>query len=197
MPRHLWNATLGALTAVLVGCTFAAVPESAPEALDRSAFQTRESAGQDLLYLSGYANSVAALYLYTYPQGLHVKTITGYPLIALRGECADASGHVYVVNASGSNSQVLIYRHGGTSPMRTLNVQASEAFDCSVDRVTGNLAVFGLPKLLIYGNAKGSPREYPILPNTIPVGCDYDDKGDLFVEGVSVHKKMANPGALL
>jgi hypothetical protein len=189
-------AVQAALAAVLVGCTFVAVPQTAPEALQSFASQTRllehEVSGQNLLYITGFANSATALFLYSHPQGRHEKTITGYPLVVLRGDCADAAGHVYVVNASGSNSQVLIYAHGGTSPMRILNVEASEAFDCSVDNATGDLAIFA-SKLLIYTKAKGSPKEYSYLPYTAPIGCDYDNKGDLFIEGVSEHKKIGQP----
>ncbi len=34
---------------------------------------------------------------------------------------------------------------------------------------------------------------YSYLPYTSPVACDYDNKGDLFIEGVSVHKKIGQP----
>ena len=90
----------GALATVLVGCTFTAVPQSATEARDGLASQTRllsnEVSGQDLLYITGFANSATALFIYSYPQGQHRKTITGYPLGTLGGDCADTTGHIYV-----------------------------------------------------------------------------------------------------
>jgi hypothetical protein len=194
--RFRLAAIPGVLAGVLVGCTFVAVPQTAPEALDHFASQTRllenEVSGQDLLYISGFANSAVALYIYSYPQGQHRKTITGYPLGTLGGDCADATGHVYVVNTSGSSSQVLIYAHGGTSPVRIFSVEANGTSDCSVDRNTGDFAVLG-SKLMIYPKAKSPAKSYSYPPYTSPVGCDYDNKGDLFIEGVSEHKKIGQP----
>jgi hypothetical protein len=187
--------SISAVAAMVSGCSGSqtgmsgALPRTAIGGLYGS-HAVHPSSGQDLLYITGLENSATALFIYSYPQGHHAKTITGYPLMSLGGDCADDSGRAYVVNASGS--QVLVYAHGGTSPMRILNADANETSACSVDRNTGDLAVFG-SRLLIYPKAKGSPKEYSYLPYTSPVGCDYDDKGNLFVEGVSEHKKIGQP----
>ena len=186
--------SISAVAVMVSGCSGSQTGMSG--ALPRTAIDVygshavRPNSGQDLLYITGFANSATALFIYSYPQGQHRKTITGYPLGTLGGDCADDSGRAYVVNASGS--QVLVYAHGGTSPMRILSVDANENSACSVDRNTGDLAVFG-SKLLIYPKAKGSPKEYSYPPYTSPVGCDYDNKGDLFIEGVLEHKKIGQP----
>jgi hypothetical protein len=187
--------SISAVAAMVSGCSGSqtgisgALPRTAVGGLYGS-HAAHPNSGQDLLYVSGFANSAAALFIFTYPQGQHRKTITGYPLGTLGGDCADDSGRAYAVNASGS--QVLVYAHGGTSPMRILNTDANETSSCSVDRNTGDLAVFG-SKLLIYPKSKGPPKGYSYLPYTSPVGCDYDNKWDLFIEGVSEHRKIGQP----
>ena len=190
--------SISAVAAMVSGCSGSqtgmsgALPRAAIGGLYGS-HAVHANSGQDLLYISGFANSATALFIYSYPQGQHRKTITGYPLGTLGGDCADTTGHVYVANSpGGSKSQVLIYAHGGTSPMRILNTDANETSACSIDRNTGDLAVFG-SKLLIYPKAKGSPKEYSYPPYTSPVGCDYDNEGDLFIEGVSLHRKIGQP----
>lgn len=187
--------SISAVAAMVSGCSGSqtgmsgALPRAAIGGLYGS-HAVHANSEQDLLYITGFANSATALFIYSYPQGQHRKTITGYPLGTLGGDCADTTGHVYVSNGSGSKSQVLIYAHGGTSPERILNVVG--AGKCSVDPNSGDLALVS-SKLLIYPKAKGAPKAYSFLPYTSPVGCDYDNKGDLFIEGVSEHKKIGQP----
>ncbi len=143
-----YTRSIGAVAVMASGCSGSQTGMS--DVLPRTAMgglygsrAVQPNSGQDLLYITGFANSAAALFIYTYPQGHHTKTITGYPLMSRGGDCADDSGRVYVLNGS----QVLVYAHGGTSPMRILKADANEG--CSVDRNTGDLAVLG-SKLQIY-----------------------------------------------
>jgi hypothetical protein len=94
----------------------------------------------DLLYVT---DGVAKVYVYTYPQGRHVGTLTGFtdPL----GECVDSSGDVFIVSAEASYyypGVVTEYAHDGTKPIQTLQVPAS-ASGCAIDPISRDLAVVG------------------------------------------------------
>src|SRR6202042_651602 len=107
------------------------------------------TSGGDLVYISSYANAV---YVYSYPAGPLVGTLTGFnnPI----GLCSDAKGNVWVTNASGGN--IVEYAHGGTSPIATLQDSGQTPEDCAVDPTTGNLAVADLySNAAIYTNDQG------------------------------------------
>ena len=103
-----------------------------------------------------------------------------------QGECTSktSNGDWWVV-ASGRR-RVLEYAHGGTTPLKTLNVAGGEPAGCTVDPTTGNLAVtiLGTGNVVLFTG--GSVRERPF-----PIACTqrtspaYDDKGDLFVDGIT------------
>jgi hypothetical protein len=155
-----------------------ALPMNVPQKVNRS------SSG-DLLYVAneGEAGSqgmdVAVL---TYPQGVPVTTITG--IGPPWGICSDKSGNVWVVTLSRT---VYEFAHGGTTPIAELQVPNSYlATGCSVDPTTGNLAVVNTggsagPSIDIWLHATGSPTIYPIGA----WACSYDDKGNLFVDGIA------------
>lgn len=77
------------------------------------------------------------------------------------------------------------YAHGGTTPLRTLDVTAGEPAGCSVDPTTGNLAVsiLGTGEVVVFtqGSAGSGTIVSDGLTDTYFDG--YDDKGDLFVDG--------------
>lgn len=140
----------------------------------------------DLLYVSGSGTN--KVYVYTFPRGKLVGTLTGFssPL----GDCVDASQNVWVVNAG--TKQILEYAHGGTSPIATLTDPTKHApFACAVDPTTGNLAVttvrrpHGNGGVLIYPDAQGLPQRY-LVPHVRHIAYDgYDDQGNLFVDGTT------------
>lgn len=139
----------------------------------------------DLLYVSDTITS--DVYVFSYPQGKLVQTLTG--LVDPAGECVDKSGDVFVTNTGASN--VLEYAHGGSSPIATLKDPGFFPVGCSVDPTTGNLAVTNfssssstLGDVVIYKRAKGRPTGHYSDPNVAEVSlCGYDDAGNLFVDG--------------
>ncbi len=150
---------------------------------------------QDLLYVSTLQNSNPNILIYTYPKGRFKSKVDKSALTFPRGECADRRGHVYVTNESSnpSSTAILEYAHAGTEPIRTLTVNDS-ADQCSVDPATGNLAVIST-QLGIFRGARGRPTYYPFPGGFDRTACDYDDKGNLFVNGVT--KREPSRAALI
>ncbi len=139
----------------------------------------------DLLYISSIENSNPNVLIYTYPRGRFKTKVDKSALTFPRGECADKSGHVYVTNESSnpSSTAILEYAHDGLEPIRTLTVNDS-ADQCSVDPSTGNLAVIST-QLAIFRAARGKPTYQAFPGGFLRASCDYDGKGNLFVNGVT------------
>lgn len=58
------------------------------------------------------------------------------------------------------------------------------ADQCSVDPATGDLAVLS-SQLAVFRAARGKPTYYRFPTGFEHAGCDYDDKGNLFINGVT------------
>ena len=170
-------------TLALTGCgtqvaPTGGAPQSATTAAHGKSWMLPEAKGEDLIYLS----AAHGVYVYTYPKGKHVGTLTApdYPAY----ECADASGDVFITSVAGAPSQqgVYEYAHGGSQPINFLPL--AEASACSVDPITGNLAVIATygGKVYVYPDAQGTPTVYEndIYLMTSPA---YDSSGNLFVDG--------------
>lgn len=154
---------------------------------DRSGSWIRAgSSSGDLLYVANEGN----IFIYTYPSGERVGTITGK--VGQNGLCSDSKGNVFTstINGSGESSTIYEYAHGGTSPIATLN-DPGIAFGCAVDPTSGNLAVANVEDyhahdggdIAIFPSAAGTPivtrgffRNY---------FCAYDAAGNLYVTGLS------------
>ncbi len=176
--------------AMLAGCGGSQPPIGAPGAMPQtSAITTHAAQGtswmlpgassQDLLYIS--SNDRGSVYVYSYPQGSLVGTLTGF--ISPFGECSDATGDVFIVaysTPSMKSSIIYEYAHGGTTPIATLS-DPNGAFACAVDSTTGNLAASGAG-IAIYTHASGKPRL--LFPTVALWYCGYDDKGNLYVSAV-------------
>jgi hypothetical protein len=161
----------------------------APRVARQGSWMAPEAKRQNLLYISDA--KAKAVYVYSYPQGKAVGTLTGFNEPG--GECVDRSGDVWIANTGGL--QILEYAHGGTSPIASLGPNLDFGpLGCSVDPTTGDLAVtnvcggracLGNGILSIYAKAKGRPKNY--LDPTIYeyYFCAYDDDGDLFLDGLT------------
>jgi hypothetical protein len=144
-------------------------------------------AKKDLLYVP----AGPYVYVYSYPEGKHVATFAGFYIAD--AACGDShNGHVFIVNYAGTFSMpagVYIYAHGGTNPINVL--PASGPVGCGVDPTSGDLAVGILGEgsmpasVLVYKNANGSPRSYTNPRIGKFFYCGYDDKGNLFADGVT------------
>jgi hypothetical protein len=184
---------------MLTGCGGSQSPIGTPGAMsqNRAIAQHAERGGswmlpevknEDLLYASDAKNSVVLVY--SYPEGSQVGMLKGFPAEPA-GLCSDRSGNVYVTTqgdgSSFGQSYVYKYAHGGTAPTATLN-DPGYAYGCSIDTVTGNLAVTNLSSdsggnLAVYQDAQGSPTTYSDSSFQGFVFCTYDNAGNLFADG--------------
>ncbi len=139
----------------------------------------------DLLYLDSQAGDV---YVYSYPKGVLMGTLTGLP--DPQGECVDKKGDVFFTTFS--SQEILEYAHGGTSPINTLSNPGEYMEGCSVDKTTGDLAAVdfepsngsGGGGVAIYTNASGSPTVLTDTNLYLGYQIGYDNKGNIFVDGV-------------
>ena len=145
-----------------------------------------------LLYVSSILTN--DVYVYSYPDGKLEGTLTGFD--DPYGLCSDAAGDVWIVN-DGAN-QIVEYKHGGTKPIATLSDPGEFPEGCSVDPVTGNLAVTnfyatsnGAGSVAIYAHAAGSPTLYSDPHFQEYRFCGYDKKGNLYVDGVTASSVFA------
>ena len=185
--------------AVLAACGGSSQPPiGAPGAMPQSSAITQhadrggswmlpEAKSGDLLYIAStpiFPNG--AVYVYTYPQGKLVGTLTGFaePF----GECTDSAGDVFIVasssTSSSSSSTIYEYAHGGTSPIATLTDPVA-ALGCAVDSTTGNLAASG-DGVAIFQHASGNPTIYHSSEFHFYY-CGYDNKGNLYLSGTNGH----------
>jgi hypothetical protein len=145
-----------------------------------------EAQGDDLLYVSDLNGTV---YVFTYPLGSLVGQLSGFR--EPEGLCSDPGGDVFISDAG--SQHVYEFAHGGTTPIRTFSDIYIDfhPVDCSVDPVTGNLAVTNQDgfQVLIWRNARaGKPHVYAD-PSAVLFECAYDNKGNLFVDQIPYHKR--------
>jgi hypothetical protein len=160
-------------------------------AMDATQRMTAQAeAVSDLLYVSSQVTN--EVYVYSYPQEKLVGTLTGFTRVY--GLCSDSKGDVYVADAG--SSQIFEYAHGGTKPIAALSDPSQFPTSCAVDPKTGNLAVTNYQSLnasgqgqigdvAVYAHAQGTPSLYLDSRIQDPLFCGYDDKDDLFVDGLS------------
>jgi hypothetical protein len=139
---------------------------------------------RELLYVSD--DTTYDVYVFSYPQGKLVGTLTGFA--APGSLCGDAAGDVFIPNVL--TSTIVEYAHGSASPIATLN-DAKQSYPdaCDVNHVTGDLAVSnngsgtgeGRGGIAIYHSASGDPAFYRAMYH--PYSCGYDPKGKLFIDG--------------
>lgn len=140
---------------------------------------------RDLLYLSDDGDG--EVYVYSFPGAKLEGTLTGLSFPA--GECVDKAGDVWIVE-EGPND-IVEYPHGGTTPIATLTDPNNAPEGCSVDPTTGNLAVAnpqtlsaGAGSVAVYANAQGLPTFYTESQMKFVLFVTYDDKGNLYANGV-------------
>jgi hypothetical protein len=139
---------------------------------------------KDLLYVSDTATS--DVYVYSYPKGRFVGALTGFN--DPQGLCSDQNGNVFIANPNGYD--VLEYAHGGKEPIATLYDPPRTPEGCSVDPTTGDLAVTDNSpgSVAVYQNATGKPKHYRDGNVYYHLSqyffCGYDDRGDLFIDGI-------------
>jgi hypothetical protein len=155
---------------------------------------------QDLLYITTNADSA---YVLSYPDGNVLGALSLGA--AVRNICTDSSGNIYfVVGSAFPGAKILKYAHAGNQPIATYADDAGNPTSCSVDNVTGDLAVTNLDdgkggsgSVLIYQNPNQNPQIYtdPSVPNV--VSGAYDDEGNLLIDGLSGFAMLPKNGATL
>lgn len=152
--------------------------------------------GMTLLYVSDwFGGDSGDVKVYDYKSRYQVGELIGFN--GPYGQCVDRKGDVFITEF---NAQVIVeYAHGGTSPLNSLADAYGNPIGCSVDPLTGNLAVannkpinpFNDGSVVVYVGATGQPIPYetPILQQLWSPG--YDEKGDLFIEG---RNEYSEPG---
>jgi len=151
----------------------------------------------DLLYVSDTAGRV---YVYSYPAGEHVGTLTGFK--GPEGLCSDSAGNVYVIDTPAV--AVFKYAHGGAKPVAKLHVFGYYPEGCSVDPITGDLAVadyasnpqLGPGAVTIFKNGKGMGKSYQDSSFGEYFFCSYDAKGNLYADGTNVGTTQTELGEL-
>jgi hypothetical protein len=151
-----------------------------------------EAKRSSLLYVSdAQSNEVT---VYTFPSGRLVGVLDGFndPY----GECVDKEGHVFITSDNGS--QILEYPHGSSSPIATISDSGEHPAGCSINPVTGQLAVnnaytvsnnAGSISLYTYRRHRGwgFPKMYADSAFFYMYFCGYDDRGNLYVDGYTAY----------
>jgi hypothetical protein len=138
----------------------------------------------DLLYVSSV--STDDVYVYSYPGGSLVGTLTGFQNVT--DLCSDSNGDVFITNGYEEYSgggYLLEYAHGGTSPIATLKDTQFAPADCAVDPTTGNVAVANNSKdFALFIGGTGSPVYYSTAGILRLVRfVTYDNSGNAYFSG--------------
>lgn len=152
---------------------------------------TAKTTRDALLYVAD--NGADTVSYLSYPQGKALGTLTGFG--SVNGSCVDAKGDIFITDSH--NSELDEFAHGGRTVRKRLKDTQDYMLGCSIDPVTGNLAVATQPRnsnpggVAIFTHAKGKPKEFEGSSVYLPGHCTYDDKGDLFVDGSNGHAQFA------
>ncbi|MGC1380698.1 MAG: hypothetical protein WA814_06695 [Candidatus Baltobacteraceae bacterium] len=149
-----------------------------------------EAKHEPLLYVANWSYFQNDVLVFSYPAAKLVGTLTA-DMLNPDGLCVNKKGDVWVVNNTPNAADLVEFAHGGTTPIATLGDPAQIAETCSVDFVTGDLAVAnhatlssGAGSVSVYAHAQGStPQIYGSPQIAIVYFCGYDDKGNLFIDG--------------
>lgn len=145
-----------------------------------------DAATKNLLYA---VENDKKVYVYSYPGGKHLEGIIG-GFEQPSQECVDTAGDVFVTDYG--RRKIFEYAHGATSPMRVYDDGVFAPKGCSIDPVSGELAVANWAShdgsrpanVAIYKPPDRDVKLYVADSRIDPVlGCTYDDRGDLFIVG--------------
>jgi len=143
-----------------------------------------------LLYVSD--PSAGDVEIYSFPYGKYVNTIGNF--YQPGGMCVGKTGNVFI--ADQSNTNVRVYAHGGTKPIRIVSDLGYTPSSCAIDAASGTLAVTSLVgahghgSLAIYQNAMGKPKIYDDVNIPHVAYASYDSAGNLFIDGTTSSNKF-------
>lgn len=183
--------SVGAAATLPSGCSGSQSPIGAPGAIPQSvAFAAGAGHGKSLPEAKGrnllYVSSPQELYIFTYPRETLIDTIE-LTAASLHGECTDAAGDVFVVD---QNYGAHEFRHRDTTIAANIHNAAGGSLSCSVDPVTGQLAISSDSGAVVVSTFTYNPKHgWRLAKNykdsQMKYGrfCGYDDKGNLYVDG--------------
>ncbi|HEX3369009.1 MAG TPA: hypothetical protein VHS56_05490 [Candidatus Cybelea sp.] len=155
-----------------------------PNALGQTIRPDR-GAKSTLLYASDANDNL--VYMIDLPSGRLAGKLTGFDQPT--GLCAYVKGDVYVVSSQAS--EILAYKHAVKSAFKELGDHPYIPVGCSIDPVTGNLALANCcgnspdGNLAIYAHATGAAKYFSDPSMYIYWYCAYDDRGNLYVSGIN------------
>src|ERR1700729_2334290 len=178
---------IGAAAALLAGCGGSQPTIGAPGAMQQSravaghaahggSWMLPGTSGGDLIYATGGCGGTCVL---SYPGGKVVGSLgTG----GGAGTCADNDGNIYVAN----QGTLLEFAHGGTTPINTYTLSDGSIAACSVDPITGDVAVAVFEASYDVGvfTSPSAPAMTYVVRNGAAY-CGYDNEGNLFVDSSS------------
>jgi hypothetical protein len=176
----------GLCAAMLAGCGGSQPSVGAPGAMPQTsaiAIQPTlgkswilpEAKSEDLIYAVGGCGGTCIL---SYPRGKLVGEIPGYFSNYFEALCSDGNGNVYLTD----DTQVVEFAHGGTTPIATFSLPGTQALGCSVDPMTGDLAVvFNISSVAVFPSGSSNPTVFSVYLEASY--CGYDNSGNLFVDG--------------
>ena len=141
-----------------------------------------ETPGTDLVYVSDADGEVT---VYNFQTMSLVGVLTNFENPT--GECVDTNGNVYIADAA--REVIYEYAHGGTKAIKTLSDSPYVPNGCSVNPMTGDLAVANSPgtassgTIAVYAHASGKPTLYTDPAISSFVACAYDNVGNLLTTG--------------
>lgn len=145
------------------------------------------AAQPSLLYVTNQDGTVP---FFAYQNGSNLSlqgTLTGF---GFPGQpCVDQAGDVFIPD-TGANT-VVEFAHGGAVPLHVFQTgQFSAPLACSIDTLTGNLAVPINSGVLVFpGATTGMPTFYANSPSLgDSFFCAYDRHGNLFVDGTGTQE---------
>lgn len=186
LASALLNACGPSTTERIIPAYGAALPEAVREPAHRKSWMSPAARGAPLLYVS---NSTGVT-VYSNPGGDTFKLVGelfGFQTAA--GECTDNSGDVFIADET---ARVIDeYAHGAVTPKAVISDTLGQPLGCAIDRRTGRLAVtnFSNPSggepgnVALYASPSGSATEYTSSTLYIPLFCNFDRKGNLYVDG--------------
>ena len=177
---------------MLAGCGGSQPPIGAPGATQQASAITHAARGKswmlpeakrrDLLYLT----SPYRVTIYTFPPAHKVGKLS-IPSELLYGECTDAVGDVFIVDA---NYGAYEYPHGGTTMVASIQNPLPNSHGCAIDPVTGNLAIASAGGKKVLSIFRYNPKRgwrfaktYADATMKYAYYCTYDSGGNLYIDG--------------
>lgn|SRR5579862_1302273 len=185
---QLHRAAVTALVSIALASCTSIVPAEVARSNGVSWMEPSAKSASQLLYVSDLGTF--DVYVYRFPS----LKLTGklHGLRDPQGECADASGNVWI--AETGSSQMLEYAHGQDKPIATLGDPIGYPAGCAVDPSSGDLAVTNLydfggsGSVLIYRRARGTPKVYTSTELYYYYFGGYDRTGNLYVSGSTANR---------